>query len=44
MRASTTLTLVVIGRPAFVPAIHLDIGGDEIDRRRCGQPGAARHR
>jgi hypothetical protein len=27
-----------------VPAVHLDIGGVEIDRRRCGQPGAARHR
>ena len=43
-RASTTLALVVIDHAAFVPAVHLDIGGVEIDRRRCGQPGAARHR
>jgi hypothetical protein len=35
---------VVIDHAAFVPAVHLDIGGVEIDRRRCGQPGAARHR
>ena len=39
MRAPTPLSLVVVGHPALVSAVDLDVGGVQVDRHALGQRG-----